>query len=365
MSDGGKESARENSNSKKKVIPSGFDDFGRQIARIAVAQICEDAGFHSAHRSALDTLADIAIRFICELGKTSHFYANLSGRTSCNEFDIVQGLEDLGSSHGFASASDAHHCLVGSGVVREITQFVSLQEEVPFARSIPSFPVVRRSFGQPPSFVQIGEEPPKKHIPEWLPAFPDPHTYVHTPVWHERAADGRADKIEQARQRRKAERSLLSLQKRLSGNDTSGFVQTVESSNLDKGKQVVVHNPFLAPPLRAAGEKDIPEVVIPDEVGDQKRISVLETFESVIEAAKTGSFEDEAKEKRVLPKSRPTVHFKFGIEKKSVALPLSSKTSGVKNESWFLRDDEKDDKKRRAEMILKEAMENPHELTQL
>ncbi|ONK75814.1 uncharacterized protein A4U43_C03F20850 [Asparagus officinalis] len=249
MSDGGKESARENSNSKKKVIPSGFDDFGRQIARIAVAQICEDAGFHSAHRSALDTLADIAIRFICELGKTSHFYANLSGRTSCNEFDIVQGLEDLGSSHGFASASDAHHCLVGSGVVREITQFVSLQEEVPFARSIPSFPVVRRSFGQPPSFVQIGEEPPKKHIPEWLPAFPDPHTYVHTPVWHERAADGRADKIEQARQRRKAERSLLSLQKRLSGNDTSGFVQTVESSNLDKGKQVVVHNPFLAPPL--------------------------------------------------------------------------------------------------------------------
>lgn len=373
MSDGGKESGRDNSNNSskrnRKTSPSNPDDFGRQISKIAVAQICESTGFHGAQRSALDTLADIAIRFVCELGKTSHFYANLAGRTGCNEFDIIQGLEDLGSSHGFTSASDAHHCLVGSGIVRDITQFVSLQEEIPFPRSIPRFPVVRRSASQAPSFAQIGEEPPKKCIPEWLPAFPDPHTYVHTPVWNERASDARADKIEQARQRRKAERSLLSLQKRLACNGTSGFLHSVEggsgSRTEEKGKQVVGNNPFLAPPL-PSGEKDVPEIVIPNEVGDQrKKASVLEAFEPVIEAAKTGSLDRDAEERRGLPKRRPTVNFKFGIEKKSLALPLSSKALGVKSESWFLRDDEKDDKKRRAEMILKEAMENPQELTQL
>lgn len=362
MSDGGNESGRDNSKITK--ITNNPDNFGRQISKIAVSQICESTGFHSAQRSALDTLADIAIRFICELGRTAHFYANLSGRTSCSEFDIIQGLEDLGSSHGFTSASDVHHCLVGSGVVREITQFLSLQEEILFARSIPSFPVVRRSTGQVPSFAQIGEEPPKKYIPEWLPAFPDSHTYVHTPVWNERVSDPREDKIEQARQRRKAERSLLSLQKRLASNGMSGFVQADEGGRDEKGKQVAVSNPFLAAPL-PAGENDLSEFVSPSDLLDQKRVSVLETFGPVIEAAKTGSFEYEGNERRGLPKRRPTVHFKFGIEKKSLALPFSSNVLGGKNDSWFLRDDEKDDKKRRAEMILKEAMENPHELTQL
>ncbi|XP_057804358.1 uncharacterized protein LOC131019767 [Salvia miltiorrhiza] len=86
------------------------------------------AGFNE---SALDSLADIAIRYICELGKTSRFYANLAGRTGCNVFDIVQALEDLGTPQGFTGASEVHaDCAVSSGAIREIKVYVEAADEV-------------------------------------------------------------------------------------------------------------------------------------------------------------------------------------------------------------------------------------------
>ncbi|XP_077211299.1 TBP-associated factor 8 [Tasmannia lanceolata] len=369
MSDGGGESGRKNENEAKKTVDSGGDDFGRAVTRIAVAQICEGTGFQSFQQSALEALSDIAIRYLLDLGRTVHFCANLAGRTECNVFDIIQGLEDLGSFQGFSGASDVNRCLVSSGTVREISQFVNLAEEIPFARPLPRFPV-RRGRKPTPSFSQIGETPPSKHIPDWLPAFPDPHTYIHTPVWNERETDLRTDKLEQARQRRKAEQSLLSLQHRLACNGTA-LPNSMDISDGGKAKQVVESNSFLAPPLQF-WEKDVSPVILPDKLSNEdvleNRISVLKTFAPAIEAAKSGFCDSEDSERKSLPYKRPTVHFRVGIDKKSLATPLafSAQNLSVENRaSWVLRDDERDDKKRRAEQILKEAMGNPHELPQL
>lgn len=314
------------------------DEFGRRVARIAAVQICESVGFHSARTSALDALADLAIRFLHDLGRAASSRAVVSGRTSSNELDIIQGIEDLGFGD-----DDRQHCLVGSGVVRGIKRFVETVEEAPFACPIPRFPV-RASVRKAPSFAQIGEEPPKKHIPDWLPAFPDPHTYVFTPMWNERSGNPRMDKLEQARQRRKAERSLLSLQKRILHNVPSRFDTDRDDSGEGDGKQLVDAN----------------------EVG--KRLTAVDAFRPVIEAARNGAgFECRDGERGVLSKRRlGGGHLKFGVHKRPLAaLPSSFGGTGVKNNSWFLRDDEKDDKKRRAELILKESMENPQELMQL
>lgn len=364
MSDGCKQSGADNeSNSSKKRKPKGGDDFGRAVSRIAVAQICESAGFQSSQRSVLDALVDITIQYICSLGKAAHCYANTSGRTECNVFDSIQGLEDIvGSVHGFIGASDDNKCLVSSGVVRDISQFVSTAEEVPFPRAIPKFPIVR-SLKTTPSFAQIGATPAGKHVPDWLPAFPDPHTYVHTPVWNERTTDRRSDKLEQARQRRRAESSLLSLQQRIACIGAAGSVPS-DNANDSKGKQVAENNPFLVPPL-PYDSKQVSGVAIPKYDATRKRFSVLETFAPAIEAAKAGALECRASERRPLPSKRAPVHFRIGVDKKSISVPLSSGVLGNRSDSLFLRDDQKDDKKRRAEMILKEAMENPHELIQL
>ncbi|KAJ7972363.1 transcription initiation factor TFIID subunit 8 [Quillaja saponaria] len=315
------------------------DDFGRAVSKVAVAQICEAAGFQSFKESALEALADIAIRYLFDLGKMANFYANLAGRSECNVFDVIRGLEDLDASQGFSGASETIHCIAGSSTVRDIIRLVDSVEEIPFAQPVPRFPVTknRRTI---PSFTQMGETPPSKHISDWLPALPDPHTYIHTPMWNERVTEPRADKIEQARQQRKAEMSLLSLQQRLTP----------------------------LPP----GNKDVSPVSLPSklsvEMGGTNNFSVLQAFAPAIEAVKSGFSDDGDEGKLVLPDARPTVHFKFKTGKKFLGefLDLSlQKKGGGRTASWAGRDEERDDKKRRAECILRQTMDNPQELTQL
>lgn len=348
------------------------EKFSRAIARIAVSQICESAGFQGFQESALDALSDVGIRYLRDLGETAHSNANSAGRTDCNVFDVVQGLEDLNLCWGFLGASDVNRCLVGSGVVREIRRFVGSAEEIPFARPVPRFPVIK-SRKPTPSFAQIGETPIGNHIPDWLPAFPDPHTYLHTPrpTFNEKASDPHIDNVQETREQRKAERSLLSLQQQLACNGTVGQSSKDATHGGLKTKGVSDSNPFLSTPLQF-GEKDVSTVAVPAKLSNQavvkNPVSVLEAFTPAIEAVRNGHCELGYNEKRVLPNKRPTVHFSFGIDKKSVGVPLglNARNSDVENvASWFSRDEEKDDKKRRAEQILIESMENSQELGQL
>ncbi|KAA8547906.1 hypothetical protein F0562_004335 [Nyssa sinensis] len=341
MNDGGGESGREceHNITRKK---SGTDDFAQAIAKIAVAQVCESVGFQSFQQSALNTLSDVAVRYICHIGKTANLYANFSSRTECNLFDIIQGLEDLGSQQGFSGASDINRCLAVSGTVEEIIQYVGKAEEIPFAYLVPHFPIVkdRKTMS---SFMQIGEMPPAEHIPAWLPAFPDPQTYTHTSLQNERDRDTQMLKIEQAKEHKKVEHSLLNLQQRLACNGSEAQT-AVDSGDAAKAKRAADSNPFLAAPLQFA----------------------LETFAPAIEAVKSRLCDSEEGSKKVLLNKRPTVQFKFGFGKKSLATAISPWDEGSeKTASWFENDNEKDDKKRRAEKILKKSMENPQELAQL
>lgn len=374
MTDGGnaegkreKESNVDNTGEER----AGFDDFGRAISRIAVAQICKSIGFESFNESALESLADVAIKYIIDLGKTASSGANLAGRTQCNVFDVIQGLEDMCASTGFLRASEANHCGLNSGVVREMVEYVESAEEVPFSQSLPHFPVVKHP-RMIPSFSQIGETPAFKHVPPWLPAFPDPHTYIRTPTWNERASDPRADKIELARQRRKAERSLLNLQQRLVGNGSAVASTSKPPDDVDIASSVSKsENPFLAKPFQP-GEKDVDIVSLPAKlssgVDDKNHTSLLETFSPAIEAMKDGLSETVDGVEKNLPDKRPAVCLDFRTGKKvfgdSLDLRLLKKGSERKA-SFFRRDEERDDKKRRAELILRQSRENQQELTQL
>lgn len=369
MSDGGgAEGKRDGQNDS--IIRSGAGNYGRAISSIAVAQICESIGFEGLSESALDSLADIAIRYICDLGKTSKFYANLAGRTESNVFDVVQGLEDMGMPQGFSGASEIYaDCVVSSGAIREIKEYVEMAEEIPFAQPVPHFPVIRQR-RMIPSFLEMGETPSSKHIPPWLPAFPDPHTYIRTPVWNERVSDARSDKIELARQHRKAERSLLSLQQRLVCNGSSVAGTSTVTNCGANGLGVNKENPFLVNPL-PAGEIELSPVNLPEklsgETHTEKHVSLLETFAPAIEAMKDG-LDSGSDGERILPEKRDTVFLEFKAGRKVFGEPLDlrirNKASG-RTASWFGREDEKDDKKRRVEFILRQSMENQQELPQL
>ena len=61
-----------------------------------------------------------------------------------------------------------------------LSRLHSLQE-VPFEHNIAPFPLRKKS-KPPPTFLARGEAPPP-HIPAWLPALPDRHTYQATPAY--------------------------------------------------------------------------------------------------------------------------------------------------------------------------------------
>ncbi|CAI8586389.1 unnamed protein product [Vicia faba] len=328
------------------------DDFGRATAKLAVVQLCEPVGFHAVKDSALESFSDIVIRYLLDFGKTAKFHANLAGRSQCSVFDLIRAWEDLEAPRGFSNG------------MKEIMSYAESMPETSFAQPIPHFPV-NRERRKIPSFIQMGETPPSKHIPPWLPALPDPHTFIYTPVWDERVSDPRDDKVEQARQRRKAERSLLNLQKRLllcnSNRNRNGFTETAAATSVPVPDEDVDVAPV--------------PVVLPSKLPlvDGDRVSVLDAFAPAIEMLGGGGVlcdDGIDGDKSVIPAAtaRPTVHFKFRTGKKFIGESFgdrNKKKEALHAISLVGREDERDDKKRRAEYILRQSMENPQELTLL
>ncbi|KAI3522839.1 hypothetical protein L1887_00890 [Cichorium endivia] len=333
----------------ERKIRVAADEFGRAIAKVAVAQICERVGFQSVNDSALESLADIAIRYVKDLGKTAKFYANVANRTECNVFDVIQSLEDSCSSIGFPGGSEVCTNLVRSSSMKEIMEYVEAIEELPFAQPVSTFPIARDR-RLTPSFLQMGETPEFKHVPDWLPAFPDPHTYIHSPVWNERTSDPRSDKVELARQRRKAENSLLTLQKRLLSNSPPSSPSEVSKKIRFGEKPVVLSNKHT------------------NDVHMENHVSILEAFSPVIEALNSRVSESGENGERDVVDKRPAVRLNFSNGRKligdSLDLRLWNRGTG-RISSWFGRDDVMDEKKRRAEFILRQSMENRLDLPQL
>ncbi|CAI5998620.1 unnamed protein product [Closterium sp. NIES-65] len=144
------------------------------------------------------------------VGDAAHAHAELAGRTDANANDVALALSDVGTSLG------------------DLARFVEFADDISspsLAQAVPSFPVPRNPRFVAASFLQSGEDPPPRgDIPEWLPALPDPHTYIATPVWEARGQDKRQDRVEEGRERRRAEQSLVSLHQRM-GMVTAGGAQ--------------------------------------------------------------------------------------------------------------------------------------------
>ncbi|KAL1558954.1 transcription initiation factor TFIID subunit 8-like isoform X1 [Salvia divinorum] len=369
-------SEKENLQSMRKKKKLGKDEFAQAISRNMVAQVCESLGFQSFQQSALDNLADVAVRYIQEIGKTASSYANLANRAQCNVFDVIQGLEHLGSVQGFSGASDFRHCLTRSGVVKDIIRFVSQADETPFVYPIPAFPVVRERVLDL-SFSQAQETPPDKHIPGWLPKFPDPVTYAELSSSNEKDSETEAVKIQQVEQQnRRAERSLLNWQQKLMCNESeTGAV--VEQGDAAKAQRAAENNPFLATPLQSR-ENEVSLPCLPARLiheslgyGYHQSHEVMENHVQIMKpslqasgAARSGPCELE--ERRKIPLiGRANLQFKVGNFKKSLSTVTKPQNNGTERTSYWFGDDrdEADEKNDRAEKILWENTEYPPEVS--
>ncbi|KAK1421961.1 hypothetical protein QVD17_24757 [Tagetes erecta] len=321
------------------------DEFAQAIARIAVAQVCESVGFQGFQQSAIDTFSDVACKYVQEIGKISSFYAGLAGRTECNAFDVVQGLEDLNLSQGFVGGSDRDNCLSGSGIVKDLSQYVNLSEEIAFAYTVPSFPVVKDRKSTP-SFLQAGETPPTDDIPPWLPMFLEPKMDTSIPSGIAEDAQTMPDSIEQ-------EQKVLEL------DPPSSKLEQFRARNEPVfpvvGEQV--DNPFLALPLQP-GDKQISVVSLPAKLKEEdvvqnhsNHVSVLDHCAPINQVTSSGFDTDEASRMVVL-KNRPLVHMKFNNGKTGPNDKGKEKVAG-----WFMNDEVRDEEEKKTEKAQKVQMD--------
>ncbi|KAG2617143.1 hypothetical protein PVAP13_3NG178718 [Panicum virgatum] len=123
------------------------------VSTVSTAQILRASGYSAAEAAALRALSDIAGRYIESLGRAAAAFAEVHGRTEPNVADIVLALEDHALG-GFPGAFDP------------------ARPEVPFAKPLP-----RRDPGSGTgkgweSFA-AAEREPLRHVPQWLPRFPE------------------------------------------------------------------------------------------------------------------------------------------------------------------------------------------------
>lgn len=88
--------------------------------------------------------------------------AEAAGRPALNLMDVLLSLEDLGLS------------------AQDLRQYAEAHDEVAFAHALSAYPLATQVLPLP-SFAAKGEPPPAPHIPAYLPALPDAHTFAQTP----------------------------------------------------------------------------------------------------------------------------------------------------------------------------------------
>ncbi|CAN6233830.1 unnamed protein product [Urochloa humidicola] len=146
--------------------------FQAAVSTVSTAQILRASGYSAAEAAALRALSDIAGRYIESLGRAAAALAEAHGRTEPNVADVVLALEEHALG-GFPGASDPLRPVLCSGALAELADFVAAVTEVPFAKPLP-----RRDPGSGAgkgweSFAAVEREPPLRHVPHWLPRFPE------------------------------------------------------------------------------------------------------------------------------------------------------------------------------------------------
>mmetsp|Transcript_36386 Transcript_36386/g.90773 ORF Transcript_36386/g.90773 Transcript_36386/m.90773 type:complete len:256 (+) Transcript_36386:118-885(+) len=179
----------------------------RELLRVAVAQICQGAGFARAQEAACELLVDVLLKYIETVGLVARDSAESAGRTEMNFVDVHAALAELETT------------------VSSLTEFARDAEDTPCARAVPTFPVKRKRILITPDDERADAEPPEApEVPDWFPPFPDKAMYQRTPVFPPRPVDSAEARVRVSKHRRDAESAVVAIARAVDAPDGGGEV---------------------------------------------------------------------------------------------------------------------------------------------
>lgn len=207
--------------------------FAKAAMQVVVAQVCKELGFQSLTEGACETLAELTQKYIEELGHISHGYAEQAARTEANFSDVRLALKDVNAN------------------LDDLRNFALLTEDMPFAKDIPEFPVKKTNESHTERNGNSAElsQPRPSNIPDFLPPFPNPHTFIHTSP-DDRPADAKLLRKAKSKEKNQVESSLSHL------NEKIGTQTTINYDAGRKLKPSVTLNPYLIPAKKKSKEGD-------------------------------------------------------------------------------------------------------------
>ncbi|XP_058063508.1 transcription initiation factor TFIID subunit 3-like [Anopheles bellator] len=121
------------------------------VLKVAVAQICQTIGWHSAHSTTMELLVDVTQHFLREISRIMHRYSELYNRTEPNLDDLAMAYKDMGIN------------------LQEVMEYIQFVDPIPLALEVRRFPIPRDS---QLSFMKPGSKEVLTrpvHIPEHMP----------------------------------------------------------------------------------------------------------------------------------------------------------------------------------------------------
>ncbi|XP_053677978.1 uncharacterized protein LOC128728381 [Anopheles nili] len=241
--------------------------YAQSVLKVAVAQICQTIGWHSAHTSTMDLLVDVTQHFLREITRSMHRYSELYNRTEANLDDLALAYKDIGIN------------------LQELMEYIQFVDPIQLPLEVPRFPLPKESnlnFLKPGSR-EVLMRP--VHIPEHMP-----------PIFFENEEDGEErngtsndeDKIvlySEARGLATHAKSILSVTGAAISNVTSDGKQKPECTTMimavdDIGAATIVDDSSIVVDTVVNDEVEIPMQTI--EVKDQvNRTSSKQRPESV------------------------------------------------------------------------------------
>jgi len=130
-----------------------LEDFLNQVMRNVVGVLANNIGWHSAQTSAVDILADLSKRYLLQLARGTHNYAEHFGRSHANLNDASLALRDMGVN------------------LSELEEYIQNFDPVllPYSQKVPEIPVKRES---KLNFLRPGSEEVltrAMHVHEYMP----------------------------------------------------------------------------------------------------------------------------------------------------------------------------------------------------
>ncbi|XP_028408544.1 transcription initiation factor TFIID subunit 8-like [Dendronephthya gigantea] len=158
----------------------------RKYLKAAVGALCSEKGYDSITRQAIETLTEMIQSYIGEIGRSSLAICELSGRSKPTLNDVRLALVEMGL---------------------DVDGLNTNLQPTAKAFLIPR-PTVSRPFQQPKPLQSGTKEGRPAYVPNYLPSFPDPHSYVKTLTYRREADEYEKCREKYAAMRRDVETGL-------------------------------------------------------------------------------------------------------------------------------------------------------------